>query len=813
MKKNLILTLLAVAFIDVLLFARTVDRSTIQAVATHFFRMVNQDVTKEISPIISTYYAYNIPILNIASFGEGFVVLSTEEELPPILAYSGKGSFDANKLPPALSEILDNYARHLKNGITLTRDAFIRNRNSWKDLVSGKNPYISESGNNYQEPLLHSGWNQNYPYNLHCPADPEGPGGHAYAGCVATAMGQVMYYYRYPDQGVGNNSYHSNSYGTISADFGNTTYHWNEMPHYVHHYTNPAVATLLFHCGVSVNTTYTALGSGAYTQDCLEALRDHFKYSEGMNYIFRADTTINYYDSIRSNLDQRMPILYRGGSFWSSHSFVCDGYEGDAFFHFNFGWSGEGNGFYNLDELTPFGYDLVPQQAALINIFPAENYPCYCQDTDTLTTLQGSFTDGSGIYPYQSNTACRWLIQPENSAAHNILLMFKDIDTEEGQDIIRVYDGPDESYPLILEYSGDTNALELMSVNGSILVTFLSNASIQRQGWQASYICMENSFCQPETFYSGINSYISDRSGPYPYMNSSSCLYYLQPEAPWIDSVAGFQFTFYEFSTETGKDFLHIYDGMDMQHGPVISLSGHVMPDIQTIQAKKATLQFITDESTIDKGWALIYDVIFPEYCTDTAIITEASGSIEDGSGSKKYTNNSDCYWLITPPDASSIELTFQDFQIENGYDRLRIYNAFSNPPQILGDYTGQEIPGPVNCPSGKMLLHFISDESVNGEGWKAEYSIGNLGITSPEKNPYKIYPVPARDHIFIENPGSPKIINVSVYSMAGQKVILETIINPDRIKINTTQLPQGLYFLEIIGGNEKHFFRFIKSP
>jgi len=107
-------------------------------------------------------------------------------------------------------------------------------------------------------------------YNELCPADPNGPGGHVYAGCVATAMGMVMKYWSHPTTGVGSHSYYCPGYGYQSANFGATTYLWDEMPNSISTSCIP-IATLLYHCGVAVNMGYSVDGSGAQSTDAANA--------------------------------------------------------------------------------------------------------------------------------------------------------------------------------------------------------------------------------------------------------------------------------------------------------------------------------------------------------------------------------------------------------------------------------------------------------------------------------------------------------------------------------------------------------------
>jgi hypothetical protein len=193
-------------------------------------------------------------------------------------------------------------------------------------------------------------------------------------GCVATAMAQIMKYHAYPTHG-----YSSHSYAMGSANFGTTTYAWSSMPNQLVSGSTStqktAVATLMFHCGVSVDMNYGASGSGAYTQDAELALKKYFVYN-ALHDARAYHTDAEWIGLLKTDLDNHRPILYAGTDSDGSggHAWVCDGYQGASnnYFHFNFGWSGDGNGYFYITDITPtFGGDYTYNQEAVINIYPS----------------------------------------------------------------------------------------------------------------------------------------------------------------------------------------------------------------------------------------------------------------------------------------------------------------------------------------------------------------------------------------------------------------------------------------------------------
>ena len=299
---------------------------------------------------------------------QGFVLIASNTVLPPVLGWSEQGNF------PDLEEAPENFAswiRHygemidfaLANG--LQPEATVQRQ--WAEAAQG---FFGSRDAMIVNPLVSTRWNQDCYYNEYCPATSGGgwwggPCGHVYAGCVATAMAQVMKYWNHPETGFGSHSYVHSTYGQQSANFGATTYHWDEMPNDVWGH-NDAVATLLYHCGVSVNMNYSASGSGAYSADVETALRSYFgycgaKYREKSTYQEEAWKAM-----LKAELDISHPLYYSGANGDSGHAFVCDGYDNNDLFHFNFGWSGSGDGFYSTYDVNGFSSG----QAVVGNIYP-----------------------------------------------------------------------------------------------------------------------------------------------------------------------------------------------------------------------------------------------------------------------------------------------------------------------------------------------------------------------------------------------------------------------------------------------------------
>lgn len=350
-----------------------------------------------------------------AAGDQGYVILSSESSTRPVLAYSFDQPFPA-ELPPAMHRWLEFYEEQLEyikefNPSTSAKAAY-----EWDQLLNSPVPpmpmmLLSVS------PLCTALWDQTDPYNRFCPFDSI-DNDRAVVGCVATAMAQIMKRWEYPAFGAGSHSYEHHlyrsgthrSYGTISADFGQTTYHWENMTNSLDITSRQkeisAIGILSFHCGVAVDMQYGTInlgGSGAYTISyniptlaCSEfAMRDYFKYDSSILGVER-----RYYNDsvwkamIDSDLALGRPILYTGDdASGSGHAFVLDGSDTSGRYHFNWGWSGSGNGYFVIDSLNIYfnGTGSNPShtynldQSAVFHIFPrAEERFIYAERYDTV---------------------------------------------------------------------------------------------------------------------------------------------------------------------------------------------------------------------------------------------------------------------------------------------------------------------------------------------------------------------------------------------------------------------------------------------
>ncbi|MBN1199474.1 MAG: C10 family peptidase, partial [Bacteroidales bacterium] len=460
-------------------------------------------------------------------------------------------------------------------------------------------------------PLITTRWNQSPWYNEMCPADPAGPGGHCVAGCVPVCMAQVMYYFRWPETGAGSYTYTEPNYGVLTADFGATTYQWNEMTNSITR-SNPAVAELIYHLGVSCDLQYGPSGSGMYNHKAAYSLRTFFKYSPETQYLFRDSTTLNWDSVLIVHLDKKIPMYYAGWSDpnVSGHAFVCDGYQDSCFFHFNFGWGGSSDGYFYTSDLTPGGNNFNLAQEVVINCFPDTvnySYPVQCAGEVGFTKMLGSFEDGSGPnYNYLSDAGCSWLINPQSvtDSVSSITLEFDRFATNT-VDLVSVYDGSTADDPLLGSFSGNETPSVITSSGSSMLITFQADG-IQptENGFLAHYKANQPVWCSGTTAIKADTAEFSDGSLQFNYYNNALCKWKVETES-------GDPLTIYfdSFDTEADHDFLTIYD---LETGDtLVRLSGAYLPgnlpDSVTAPGGKMFLVFTTNSTITADGWKIHY--------------------------------------------------------------------------------------------------------------------------------------------------------------------------------------------------------------
>ncbi len=425
MKK--ITTLFAMMICAVVMMANPVEPEQASTVALHFMMRQMPTVTRSTECTLAytwsndrsttLFYVYNV--------GGGFVIVAADDAVTPVLGYSTTGSFNPQNIPANCAAWLQGYADQIAIVKEHHLSAPAKVSTEWTELVEGREPV--RSGNTRAvAPLLTTTWNQWPYYNILCPEDPEVDeyfGGRVPTGCVATAMAQVINYHQWPAQGFGTHRYeYDDTYGIQEADFGSTTYRYDLMPEYLDEYSTPeqvnAVATLMRHCGVAANMIYGPEGSGAHYADARIALINHFGYDATIAVrdqrthgiiINTFNNTLYYSDDewramLKEELDAHNPILYDGSPsdlVGDGHAFVCDGYDANDYFHFNWGW-GYGGEYYAVGNLIPEGAEPL--------YYPCNNKAVFCHPN----------TSGNQKYVFNSDGRSSMTVSGSLDISHSL---------------------------------------------------------------------------------------------------------------------------------------------------------------------------------------------------------------------------------------------------------------------------------------------------------------------------------------------------------------------------------------------------------
>ncbi|HXD91926.1 MAG TPA: C10 family peptidase [Bacteroidia bacterium] len=392
MKKTILVTVAGLIGLHTL-SAKPVTPVTAQAVAETFYKkntklqsaQLNLAYTEKSVNGLPVYYAFNV------NTNDGFVIVTADDAAHPIIGYSTKKQFVVPEANTTIGSWLKNRKKEVESirANNLVADETIKKE--WSgNFVANNTAKLANSANSTMNisvaQMCQTTWNQSGggspSYNNLCPSS-------SVTGCVATAMAQIMKYWNYPAHGTGSSSYcdckadslagtpFTNNYGTLSANYGATTYSWSTMPLTS---SNAAVATLMYQCGVSVEMDYDPSGSGAWVitaDDSICAQTSYVKYFNYNPYTIKGLLRSNYNDAIWTQLlvneliNGRVVQYVGDDPTQGGHTWVLDGVDTNSFFHMNWGWAGSDDGFYSLNNLqTSGGFNPSVYHEALIGIEP-----------------------------------------------------------------------------------------------------------------------------------------------------------------------------------------------------------------------------------------------------------------------------------------------------------------------------------------------------------------------------------------------------------------------------------------------------------
>ena len=346
----------------------------VQFVSSHSFRSTAVKIAHK-APMLGEDVVSGKPayyVFNIDQADAGYIIVAGDDRVPAILGYSDHGSFDEADVPPVMREWLEGYALQIQ---AISAGAQVEtDRSSVGEAIA---------------PMLNVNWGQGMPYNVLLPHVPSSDNAHAYVGCVAVAMAQVMSYWQYPPRPTktipGYTSNAGKTYAVTMPSLAPMDFDWDNMQNT--YYTNDststecmAVANLMKYSTTAMQSNFGLTSTGSYTRNIPAKLIEYFGYKNSARYVYREDfSTEGWERLIYNELAEGRPVAYGGNKQSAGHAYVCDGYDGEGMFHINWGWAGKSNGYFLLNLLNPSAegigsaagaYGYVKGQGIAIGLMP-----------------------------------------------------------------------------------------------------------------------------------------------------------------------------------------------------------------------------------------------------------------------------------------------------------------------------------------------------------------------------------------------------------------------------------------------------------
>lgn len=317
----------------------------------------------------------------------GFVIVSADDEVEPIIAFSEEGDYDPSPSNPLVSLVAGDLkgriagvrgGGHLRGERRRARAR--RAKEKWERFAQ-LGQALDEEGESTEgagassisdtgavsdvrvAPFLASKWGQ---YNV-CsePCFNYYTPGNYRAGCVPVTMAQVMRYYQYPRGAIGVEGFwirkdNSDWYAayTRGGNGSGGAYNWDDMALVPNCSTTAtqrrAIGALCYDAAISVNSVFGPEISQADTLRAKDALVETFNFSDAVKgYNGGNNIGVGLIGMINPNLDARRPVII-GITGESGHAVVADGYgynSSTLYHHLNMGWRGISDAWYNLPNI------------------------------------------------------------------------------------------------------------------------------------------------------------------------------------------------------------------------------------------------------------------------------------------------------------------------------------------------------------------------------------------------------------------------------------------------------------------------------
>lgn len=409
----------------------------------------------------------------------------------------------------------------------------------------------------------------------------------------------------------------------------------------------------------------------------------------------------------------------------------------------------------------------------------------------------GFFDDGSGGGNYDNNQNCTWTFTSEFDT--RVRVGFYEFNSESCCDFLRIYDGPNDSAPLIAELAGNQDGTQFLSTGNVITVVWSTDFSVTSSGFLAYWdaygdvieACDESLYVLPAAGFP----------------DAAIFNWFLNPENADV-----LTFNFSSLNMESGFDYVSVYDGSNTNAPLLGAFTGNSTPTEPLVALSGTMLiQATTDGSVASTGFTGWYHC---GYCSGLTTLTASSGSIEDGSEELNHGNYTNCQWLIQPPGAAFVNIDIASMNLESGFDYLTIYDGSNANGTVLATLSGNDSPQALYAASGSAYITFTSDGSVTNQGWELTYNSSTVGVeeddTAFEVN---AFPNPTSGFLQVQlNQAQGERYTLDVFDLQGRNLQLGSgFIFPKNgsTLLDLSGLASGSYLLII--RNEQGFAKQIK--
>ncbi|OJV26804.1 MAG: hypothetical protein BGO32_08105 [Bacteroidetes bacterium 37-13] len=842
--------------VSTFVFAKDVDVNYAMRVAKHFYMQnstASEAVTlklvyecrtpKNVGAAIDDkpiYYVFDVNGLN------SFVMVSAEDLVTPILGYSTESYFPINNVNQEAQKWFENYKAqiiYVKENVHSTTEEITA---KWKNYYENI-PVIQSAGRGIQavNPLCQTKWNQAPNENGACPYS-NLYNERCVTGCVATAMAQIMKFWNYPTQGVGSHSYNDQNFGTQAANFGATTYNWAGMGNTLSS-PNSDVATLMYHCGVAVEMSYgvgATGGSSAFVvaslspgQACAEyAYKTYFGYDpNSLQGVSRDNyTDANWISLLKGELDAGRPIQYAGFGQGGGHTWVCDGYDQNNFFHQNWGWGGNSDGFFSVNNLDPTSLGagggtggFNSRQQAVIGIKPANGggggggtinqggIALYAATTVSANPVQSgssfsvyadiansgstNFTGNFAAAIFDHNGVFVRIIQEYTNQTAQAGYHYQVSFTDNNLDVIP------GTYYLGIYYKNSTFDYSLINQN-----TFNNPVTFTVTGPANNIQMAGNTTLNPTAFTKGQAASVQAQIGNAGSGNwtgwISADLYKL--DGTWVatfDEVQGsmnaqtaYNVTFNNsnLSVDPGSYLLAFFSTTNQQNYTLVYSQSFPNPvDVNVITPGLQPDQY---EANNSEGASYGFN---PSFNGNTASVQTTGSNMHIGSDYDYYT--------INLPSGTNYAITARVHDSNNSGNG----QAYSNDVQFSykvngGSWSGtyDDVMGSqIGVQGGGTVTFFVADYfqgTVGSYLLDLQISRGaNVGINEVSKDEISVYPNPASNKLFVNTTQNDGDYTLKIFNTTGAQVFEKnSAFNSNKIEVDISTLAQGIYNLQLQG-------------